>query len=125
MSVFVILNHNLTQDQRKELTERFGEVVELDKEEKALWSQIPATGDHLEVQKHIRPILLKVQEHDAVVCQGEFTAFAAVFTLCQTAQKDVLVACSKRETVETLGEDGAVVKKAVFRHVQFRRVPMI
>ncbi len=29
MSVFVILNHNLTADQREELVERFGEVLEL------------------------------------------------------------------------------------------------
>jgi len=83
MSVFVILNHNLTQDQREELEEKFGRVVELDAEEKAMWAQIPAEGDHLEVQKHIWPILMKVNEHDAVICQGEFTAFCAVFTMCQ------------------------------------------
>ena len=49
MSVFVILNHNLTTDQREELEERFDEVVELDAEEKALWAQVPAECDHLEV----------------------------------------------------------------------------
>lgn len=124
MSVFVILNHDLTADQREELEERFGEVVGLNAEEKALWSQIPAEGDHVEVQKHIRPILLKTQHHDAVVCQGEFTAFSTVFILCQSCGIEVMVACSKRETVETVGEDGSTVKKAVFRHVQFRHVPM-
>ena len=125
MRVFVILNHDLTQDQREELEERFGEVVELGAEEKALWSQIPSEGDHVEVQKHIWPILMKMQEYDAVVCQGEFTAFVAVFTLCQTIQKNIFVACSKRETVETTDEDGSIIKKAVFKHVQFRRVPMV
>ena len=123
MSVYVILNHELTADQREELTERFDEVVELTPEQRALWSQIPADGDHLDVQKHIWTILLEVKNHDAIVCQGEFTAFCSVFTLCQTLQKNVFVACSKRETVETTGEDGSITKKAVFRHVQFRRVP--
>ena len=125
MSVFVILNHALTVEQREELEERFGDVVELDAEQKALWAQVPSEGDHVEVQKHILPILLKVKEHDAVVCQGEFTAFCAVFTLCQTLEKNVFVACSKRETVETANEDGSIIKKAVFKHVQFRRVPMV
>lgn len=125
MSVFVILNHALTADQREELWERFDEVVELTPEQRALWSQIPADGDHLDVQKHIWTILLEVKNHDAIVCQGEFTAFASVFTLCQTLEKNVFVACSKRETVETTGEDGSITKKAVFRHVQFRRVPMV
>ena len=125
MSVYVILNHELTADQREELTERFGEVEELTSQHRNLWGQVPAEGDHLEVQKHIWPILLKTQDHDAVVCQGEFTAFCSVFTLCQTLQKNVFVACSKRETVETTGEDGSITKKAVFRHVQFRRVPMV
>ena len=53
MSVFVILNHALTADQREELYDRFDEVVELTPEQRALWSQIPAEGDHLDVQKHI------------------------------------------------------------------------
>ena len=125
MSVYVILNHELTSDQREELEERFDEVVELTPEQRALWSQIPADGDHLDVQKHIWTILLEVKNHDAIVCQGEFTAFCSVFTLCQTLNKNVFVACSKRETVETTGEDGSITKKAVFRHVQFRRVPMV
>ena len=124
MSVFVILNHDLTQDQREELEERFGEIVELNAEEKALWSQIPSEGGHLGVNKHIWPILLKIKKYDAVVCQGEFTAFVVVFTSCQTLQKNIFVACSKRETVETIDEDGSIIKKAVFKHVQFRRVPM-
>ena len=125
MSVFVILNHNLTTDQKEELYDRFDEVVELTPEQRALWSQIPAEGDHLDVQKHIWDILLEVKNHDAVVCQGEFTAFCSVYTLCQTLEKNVFVACSKRETVETVGEDGSTTKKAIFRHVQFRRVPMV
>lgn len=125
MSVFVILNHNLTSDQREELEERFDEVVELNPEQRALWSQIPAEGNNLDVQKHIWTILLEVKKHDAVVCQGEFTAFASVFTLCQRLRKTVLVACSRRETVEEVGEDGTVTKRSVFKHVQFRRVPMV
>ena len=125
MSVYVILNHELTAEQRKELTERFGTVEELTPQHRNLWGQVPAEGDAFNVQDHIWPILLKVKDHDAVVCQGEFTAFCEIFTICQTLRKSIFVACSKRETVETTGEDGSVTKKAVFRHVQFRRVPMV
>ena len=123
MSVYVILNHELTADQREELTERFGEVEELTSQHRNLWGQVPAEGDCFDVQRHIWPILAKVKDHDVVVCQGEFTAFCEIFTFCQTTKRDVYVACSKRETVETTGEDGSITKKAVFKHVQFRRVP--
>ena len=122
MSVFVILNHSLTAEQRNELEERFGKVVELSPEQQAIWSQVPAEGDRRVVSRHIWPILRAIRLHEAVVCQGEFTATLEIHSWARYTKKPFLVACSKRETEETTGEDGAVTKKAVFRHVQFREV---
>lgn len=130
MSVFVILNHELTPDQSNDLTAKFGEVVTLTPDQKKLWSQIPTEGDYYGVQKHVEPIVTAIAGHDAVVCQGEFTAFAVILDHCRGMAAElgnmsglpVLVACSRRETVETVGQDGTVTKTAVFRHVQFREV---
>lgn len=120
--ILVILSHQLTDNQRDEL-EQLGDVVNtLSPEHKAIWSQIPATGDSSAVATHIAPITDMIPLHEIIVCQGEFTAFAEVASWCRMLDKPLYVACSARETVETVEPDGSTKKTAVFRHVQFRSV---
>lgn len=121
MSVFIILNHELTQEQARDLAV-YGEIVTLTSDQKKIWGQIPATGDMYDVRKHIANITDEIKHHDAVVCQGEFSAFAEVLDWCQTLEKRLLVGCSRRETVEEVLPDGSTKKIAVFRHVQFRKI---
>ena len=121
MSVFVILNHDLTEEQMNDLLQ-FGQVVALTPEQKRVWGQVPAEGDAYDVRKHIADITSQISKHDAVICQGEFSAFVEVYKCCQLFQKPLFVACSRRETVEEVQDDGSVKKVAVFRHVQFRVV---
>lgn len=121
MSVLVILNHDLTTEQNNDLAV-YGEVITLTPDQKKVWGQVPSEGDIYAVQRHIESITSQIKQHDVVICQGEFSAFAEVLDWCQTLGKRLLVGCSRRETVETCREDGSCRKTAVFRHVQFRRV---
>lgn len=121
MSVFVILNHELTDEQKADLAV-YGEIVTLTPDQKKVWGQIPPTGDKYDVRKHIESITTEIKNHTAVVCQGEFSAFAEVLDWCQALQKPLLVGCSRRETIEEVLPDGSTKKIAVFRHVQFRKV---
>lgn len=118
MKTLVILNHNLTAEQIAELG---GEISTLSPELKSLWANIPAEGDAQSVRDHLAPIFMEVQASDQVVCQGESTAFGQILRICDAWDIPVLVACSRRESVETIQSD-ATIKTNVFKHVQFRRV---
>ena len=119
MRTLVILNHDLSADQIAELG---GEIETLSPMEKHIWGQVPAEGTIEQVCEHLSPILDRLPGFDRVVCQGEFTAFVCVLDECRELGIPVLVACSRRETVETVDASGASTKTAVFRHVQFRVV---
>jgi len=119
MKTLVILNHNLTTEQIAELG---GTIVNLTPEQKMLWANIPAEGDAQAIRDHLAPILMEIQQVHRVVCQGESTAFAQIVRLCDAWDIPILVACSKRESIETVQPDGSTVKTNVFRHVQFRRI---
>lgn len=112
----VILSHNLTEEQVQYLG---GEVIELPQDLKKVWGQVPAEGDYEEVKVHLNPIFNWIRSLDLnqIVCQGEFSAFAHVLEW----GLPVLVATSRRETVETV-VDGVSTKTAVFKHVRFRRI---
>jgi len=119
MKTLVILNHPLTAEQTTELG---GTIVNLTPAQKALWANIPAIGDAQAVRDHLAEIIMEIQQVNQVVCQGESTAFAQIVRICDAWDIPVLVACSMRESVETVQSDGSTVKTNVFRHVQFRRV---
>jgi hypothetical protein len=112
MKTCVLLNHDLTPGQREELG---GEILELPPELKPIWAQVPPETDYAGVRAHLDPVYewLWRENPGQIVCQGDFTAFAVVIQ----AGWQVLVATSRRESVEENG-----IKKSIFKHVRFRRV---
>ncbi|GHU52398.1 hypothetical protein AGMMS49975_08090 [Clostridia bacterium] len=64
---------------------------------------------------------IKTLNPDAVLCQGEMTFSFAVIQRLLELEIPVLAACSKRESVETLGANGETVKHSVFKFARFRR----
>ena len=124
MTTAIILNHDLTPEQLTELRNPGGQIVVLPPELRPLWGQVPAEGSYGEVKQHLLPVLdwLYAIKADTVVCQGDFTAFAVLLRTCEEHSISLLVATSRRDSVEETLPDGSVVKKNVFRHVQFRRV---
>lgn len=119
MKTLVILNYELTEDQKLELN---SEIVLLSNDDKKLWNSIPSEYNKFMVYIHIRTIIDQIYKFDQVVCQGEFTAFTIVLEECRKHKIPLLVACSKRETIEKIDADGKSTKVSVFKHIQFREV---
>ena len=59
-------------------------------------------------------------EEPTVLVQGEFTLVFAVVTRLKEEGIRVLAASSERQVVEMKSEDGALIKKSVFRFRRFR-----
>ncbi len=55
-----------------------------------------------------------------VMCQGEFCLAYAVTERLKSKGIRVGGACSRRETIEEINEEGKTEKKSIFRFVQFR-----
>jgi len=121
MKTVVLLNHSLTEEQKSDLG---GTIFELPPELKKVWGEIPPDVPRFDVTKHLEPILSWITEKnpDRIVCQGDYTAFTLILKRCWLTGMPLLVATSKRETAEEVAADGSVVKKAIFRHIQFREV---
>jgi hypothetical protein len=122
-SVFVLLNHQLTDRQRIELVKGFScAVIEQTPAEAAqLWSAIPAEGELSGVP--LEPItnwLGNASPGDVVVVQGEMGATFAVVTWALRRSLVPVYATTRRVAQEMrIGE--RVTRTHVFEHVQFRR----
>lgn len=119
MKTLVILNHELTDEQKTELN---SEIFVLSDDNKKLWNSILPEYNKFMVSVYIRDIVDSIYKYDQVVCRGEFTAFTTVLEVCRLYKIPLLVACSKRETIEKVDSDGKSTKVSVFKHIQFREV---
>ena len=63
---------------------------------------------------------IRTFEEPTVLVQGEFTLVFAIVTRLKAEGVRAVAACSAREIIESKLEDGAVMKKAVFRFKGFR-----
>jgi len=122
MKAYCLLNHQLTENQKKELLEKYdcNEIIYPTEELSATWSQIPA------IQKIDRSIINAViswldaaEEGDVLIIQGEF---GSTFMLVDFALKHNLIplhAVTKRVASEQ--RNGEVVQRQyIFEHVCFR-----
>ena len=69
--------------------------------------------------ERILGLIAESGEKNAVMCQGEFTLCFSVVSILQKAGVKVVSAVSKRET-EEITENGASIRKSVFRFRGFR-----
>lgn len=123
--LFLVFNHTLTEDQKKDALENLGvfEIVTLPEELKSIWSSISPDGElNLEQLDRITGWLEKnSKKNDYVLVQGEF---GAVFYVVDFAFYKGLIpvyATTEREYTQTVNEDGSVERKHIFRHVTFRK----
>lgn len=123
MKTYCLLNHKLTENQEKELSEKFHSerIVYPSQQLSEKWAQIPATErvDRTTAQAVVG-WLSDAEEGDTLIVQGEM---GITFLLVSYALSHGLVplhAVSRREETEVC-EGENVVKRHVFRHVCFRR----
>lgn len=63
---------------------------------------------------------IEIMHPSAVLCQGEFSLAFAVAGLLIAKGIKVICACSERDVVETLDENGETQKVSTFKFVSFR-----
>jgi hypothetical protein len=123
--LFVLLNHQLTPDQRRALSSELGvgEVVLFPPELRELWRQIPADLPELSPLLHpLREWLAaRARPGDCLLVQGDF---GATFLMVQFAREQGLVpvyAATQRESREEPQPDGSVRTTRRFEHRRFRK----
>lgn len=118
--LFVAMSHNLTDAQR----EGWDEIVEASDGLKAILRAV-------DPEINIEGILTLSEEvvQEAKQCRathfcmmGEPSVFLHANLLAHLEDLHCVVATTARDTVETVAEDGTVIKKSMFRHVQWRDV---
>lgn len=122
-----VQNHSLTVEQVKELNNKGFEVIELPEDLKKEWGNL-IPGNYINVVAEIW--LLKHNNEPIMnyIVSGFSPAVATM--VCMSNDRDIYpvgeephlyYAYSQRESVEEVQEDGAVIKKSVFKHKGFYR----
>ncbi|MBP3562198.1 MAG: hypothetical protein J6J67_06850 [Treponema sp.] len=120
---FCLLNHELTQNQIKELKEEFNvsQIIYPSKELSQLWSQIPPSKrtDKSIINKIIS-FLEFAKKDDVLIVQGDF---ASTFMIVDFALKNELIPiCATTKRIAKESRQGEVVKREyIFEHVCFRK----
>ena len=120
---FCLLNHELTQNQIKELKVEFdvSQIIYPSKELSQLWSQIPPSKrtDKTIINKII-PMLEFAKKDDVLIVQGDF---ASTFMIVDFALKNELIPiCATTKRIAKESRQGEVVKREyIFEHVCFRK----
>lgn len=120
---FCLLNHELTKNQKNELSTDFlvSEIIYPSEEISKLWSQIPASNavDRTIIKKII-DWLSSAEKNDVLIVQGDF---ASTFIIVDFALKNGLIPiCATTKRVAKESRQGETVKREyIFEHVCFRK----
>ena len=122
--MLVVMSHQLTKEQVDDFG---GEVITLNELDATLAKQcanIPPTQDsgyiRVLAQKVMMPVLFKKFTHVAIM--GEPTLVYHVVNLCAEMNIIPLTSTTERISVDEVQPDGSVVKKSIFKHVQWREM---
>ncbi len=108
------------EDQRQAALE-YGDIVDI------AFPNVPADADETEVSQLadicVKQILSATEDkdNDAVMAQGEFTLTYKVICVLKQNGIKVVSACTRRNAVERIDENGRQVKESRFEFVRFRR----
>ena len=126
-SIMVILNHKITEDQKKDLQNNYSvnSFHFLPDELQAKLKQIDPEASLVQLQGSIiYPVIQEIKKvnPDYLWIQGESTVCFNIQTWCNNNGIILLTATTKREVQEVISCDGSTVKKSIFKHVRFRRL---
>lgn len=123
----VLFSHRLTQDQHRDIRERFGdpEILEAPPEVLRVWGAIPP--DLLRLEDFLNPVKnwleAEARPGDILFIQGEHGATVYGVRLALGLQLLPVYATTKRVVEERVLDDGSVETRREFRHVLFRAYP--
>lgn len=123
--LFLFFSHRLTPEQRADAAQSLGvtDLRYLPEGLQAQWSQVPP--DLERVDAYAQPLWqwlqTEAQPGDYVMVQGDF---GLTYATVQEALRQGLIpvyATTRRESSETVNQEGEVKKTLTFKHVRFRR----
>ncbi|ADR19516.1 CRISPR-associated protein Csx20 [Calditerrivibrio nitroreducens] len=124
MKIYLLFSHTLTDEQKSEL-EKMGvsDIIPIPEDLQFIWSNMPPAGElNITVLNEIIDWLSgSASEGDYILIQGDF---GATYYMVNWAFKSGLIpiyATTERVVLEENKEGDRIVKKNIFRHVNFRR----
>jgi hypothetical protein len=123
--IFLLFSHNLTDEQVKELKDRFGicSIISLPKDLQNLWSNFPPENDFPEKLANIFIKFLKENSSidDFVLIQGEFGLVFYMVDWCLKNRRIPIYSTTKRIFKEENQPDGSIKNIHIFKHINFRK----
>ncbi len=119
--LFVLMNHELSEAQTREASERFG-VSETIKLANSRWANVPPDLENLdEFLAEFKDALIAAGagQGDYLLAQGDLGAVYGVVRFALARGVVAIYATTRRDVVEAV-ENGRVVKKSIFAHERFR-----
>ncbi len=128
-SLFLLISHELTDDQRREASEALGceRIVSLPGKLQTLWSSVDPDLESVDdlLQIFIRWLEAQSRKDDFCHIQGDFgMTFALVAWAWRNGRIPVYAATERVYEQQTLG-NGKVRNTHFFRHVRYRRYPQV
>ncbi len=125
MNLYLIFNHSLTPEQETDARRSMGaeQILELPKELKPLWSQVPP--DLPEIAAHVKPVqnwlLTCAKPGDYLLIQGDFGACFLLVNFAFAHGFVPIYATTGRKVTEEMQPDGSIRVTRQFRHERFRK----
>lgn len=114
--ITIVLNHNPTEEQLKELRE-----MGYDEYEVLQHPTIPPNAEMEEVEGTFNKMLWD-RQYDALWIQGDYRFFAYAARFCRFYDIPLFIATTERKVIEEPQPDGSIKKTSVFKHVKFVQV---
>ena len=103
-------------EEQLKAAEVYGDIIDID------FPAVQADADSISISsladRYCR--LISAASPSAVLVQGEMSLAFAVVSRLKAAGIAALCACSKRDCVTSIADDGSVVRSSIFRFVRFR-----
>ncbi|AWI13445.1 MULTISPECIES: CRISPR-associated protein Csx20 [Bacillaceae] len=129
MKVFVVMSHELLTEQITELKNQLNchEIIYLPEQLKDIWANIPPSGPWNDkwLADIISWLKSNMNREDIAIVQGEYGATVYLVNWLQKNGHAVYYATTERQVVETKTDEGSIINKRVFKHVNFRKYPLV
>lgn len=123
-TMFIILSHELTEEQKEDAKERLGvtDFVKMPEELSVVWRSIPPDADSVSTMLSSIKGWLKDQarEGDIALIQGDFGATFHMVDFAFNNGIRPVYSTTKREVKESVNSAGEIVSERRFKHVRFR-----
>jgi len=123
--LFLLFNHEVTDEQIKDAKESLGvdEFVALPDKMQNIWSNTSPFGDLpvSELNEIISWLNSNAQKGDYVLVQGDFGATFYVVDFCLKNGLTPIYATTERISVDKKDIGGKIIKRSIFKHVTFRK----